>query len=84
MAHLPDRLNMRVQLIRKLAESVDGIDLSHCRVGDVIDLTLHDARLLIAEGWAVATTAPDVTCVAEAKGTLGAKSNRPRPRPRRS
>ena len=44
---------MRVQLTRKLAESLDGIDLSHHRVGAVVEVTRHEAELLIAEGWAV-------------------------------
>jgi len=44
---------MRIRLTRKFAELIDGIDLSRRRVGDVIDLPVHDARMLIAEGWAV-------------------------------
>jgi hypothetical protein len=43
---------MRVQLIRKLAEKINGIDVSQRRVGDVIDLPRRDAELLVAEGWA--------------------------------
>lgn len=44
---------MRVRLTRKLAESVDGVDLSaHC-VGDIVDVSPTDARLLILEKWAV-------------------------------
>ena len=48
-----------VRLTRKLAESIDGIDLSNRQVGDVILLPSYSARLLIAEGWAekVTTTA---------------------------
>ena len=42
----------RVHLTRKLAECVDGIDLSKHREGDVLDLGPHEADLLIAEGWA--------------------------------
>jgi hypothetical protein len=45
---------MRVRLIRKLADVVDGIDISSCGVGDVMDLSPQDARLLIAEQWAIA------------------------------
>jgi hypothetical protein len=45
---------MLVRLTRKLAECVDGIDLSRSREGDVLDLSSHDAQLLVAEGWAVA------------------------------
>lgn len=44
---------MRIRLTRKFAELIDGIDLSRRRVGDVIDIPVHDARTLIAERWAV-------------------------------
>jgi len=44
---------MRIRLTRKFAERIDGVDLSRRRVGDVMDLPLHEARTLIAEGWAV-------------------------------
>jgi hypothetical protein len=45
-------LEMRVRLTRKLAEVIDGVDLSGHTVGDAFDLPRRDARLLIAEGWA--------------------------------
>ena len=45
---------MRVRLTRKLANMVDGMDLSGHDVGDVFELPARDARILIAEGWAVA------------------------------
>ena len=41
-----------VRLSRKLAEQIDGIDLSGHDVGDVLCLSPHDAALLIAEAWA--------------------------------
>jgi hypothetical protein len=44
---------MRVRVIRKLADCVDGVDLSRCGEGDVIDLTEPEARLMFAEEWAV-------------------------------
>jgi hypothetical protein len=44
---------VRVRLTRKLAEMIDGIDLSECRVGDVLDLPYRDAILLVEEGWAL-------------------------------
>jgi hypothetical protein len=44
---------MRIHLTRKLADSIDGVDLSHKKVGKVIDVARHDAQLLIAEGWGV-------------------------------
>jgi hypothetical protein len=42
---------MKIQLTRKLADSIDGVDLSHKKVGKVINVGRHDAQLLIAEGW---------------------------------
>ena len=44
---------MLVRLTRKLAECIDGIDLSTRRVGQMIELPHPQAALLIAEGWAV-------------------------------
>jgi hypothetical protein len=44
---------MHVRLIRKLADQLDGVDVSQHREGDVVDLPVHDAALLLAEGWAV-------------------------------
>jgi hypothetical protein len=44
---------MRVRITRKLAEWIDGVDLSHHAVGDVIEVTRHEAELLFAEDWAV-------------------------------
>ena len=43
---------MRVRLTAKLAEVVNGIDLSRNAEGDIIELSDHDAQLLIAEKWA--------------------------------
>lgn len=43
---------MRVKLVRKLADVLNGIDLTHVRIGDVVDLTPHHAALLVVEGWA--------------------------------
>jgi hypothetical protein len=43
---------MLVRLTVKLAEQVDGIDLSHCDEGSIIQLSRRDGLLLIAEGWA--------------------------------
>src|SRR5690349_17187274 len=48
----PALRRMRIRLTKKLAERLDGIDVSFRRVGDVLDLPLHDAVLLVAEGWA--------------------------------
>ena len=48
----------RIRLTRKLAERIDGIDLSHRRTGEIMDVSSRDARLLMAEGWASADDAP--------------------------
>jgi hypothetical protein len=42
----------RVRLTRKLAERIDGVDLSDRRVGETIDVLPAEARLLLAEQWA--------------------------------
>jgi hypothetical protein len=44
---------MRIRLTRRLAESLDDVDLSRRRVGDAFDLSDRDGGMLIAEGWAV-------------------------------
>ena len=46
------RCVMAVRLTRKLAEKIDGVDLSAFRVGDVLHLPFRSAWLLMAEGWA--------------------------------
>jgi len=43
---------MRVWLVRKHAERIDGVDLRGYEVGDTIDLPRFEARLLMAEEWA--------------------------------
>ena len=43
---------MKVVLTRKLADAMDGVDVAAYRVGDVLDLTAAEARLLVAEHWA--------------------------------
>ena len=40
---------MRIRLVRKLSERVHGVDLSQRRMGDVIDVPLRDAALLLVE-----------------------------------
>ena len=41
-----------VRLTRKLADVIDGIDITEAHVGDRLNIPPHDADLLIAEGWA--------------------------------
>ena len=44
---------MRVWLTRKFADQIDGVNLQGCEVGDVLDLPHSEARLLLAEEWAL-------------------------------
>jgi hypothetical protein len=48
----------RVRLVRKLADELDGIDVTRWDEGDVIELSRAEARLLIAEGWALPFRGP--------------------------
>jgi hypothetical protein len=43
---------VRVRLLKKLAEKLNGVDLSECKVGDIIELSNALAAMLIREGWA--------------------------------
>jgi hypothetical protein len=45
---------MRVRLTRKLADAIDGVDLRGHEVDEVFDVPSRDARLLMAEEWAIA------------------------------
>jgi hypothetical protein len=40
---------MKVRLTRKHADRIDGVDLTGCQVGDVVDLAPPEATLLVAE-----------------------------------
>ena len=44
---------MKVRLTKKLAECIDGVALSGHEVGDLLDLQAEEARLLVAEQWAI-------------------------------
>jgi len=77
LCHLPAELRMNhedppvrtsVRLTRKFANAIDGIDLSHNEVGDFLSLSSHDARVLIAEGWAA--PCEQVRAEANDEGTL--------------
>lgn len=45
---------MQVRLTQKSAEMLNGVDLRHCLVGDVIEVSRRDALILLSEGWATA------------------------------
>jgi hypothetical protein len=42
---------MLVRLKVKLAEMVNGLDLSHCDENDVVEVSQRDGEMLIAERW---------------------------------
>lgn len=44
---------MKVVLIRKLADEIDGVNVRDYRPGDVVDVPLREARLLVLEEWAI-------------------------------
>lgn len=46
----------KVRLTRKLAQMINGIDLSAVDTGDQFELSAREAELLIAEGWAAPVT----------------------------
>jgi hypothetical protein len=50
---------LKIRLIRKLAERLEGIDLSQRRLGQTFELPIWEAMLLIAHGWAVRVDSPD-------------------------
>ncbi len=43
---------MRIRLVRKFANAINGIDLASVSVGDIVELKLPQAVMLIREGWA--------------------------------
>jgi hypothetical protein len=44
---------MKVRLTKKLAEQLDGVDVSGHQEGDVFELSAHDAAMLVEERWAI-------------------------------
>ena len=44
---------IKVRLIRKLANRLNGVDLTGYAVGQVVDLPERAAAILLAEGWAL-------------------------------
>ena len=43
---------MKVRLLRKFANLINGVDLSKAHAGETLDLPKRDADILLAEGWA--------------------------------
>jgi hypothetical protein len=46
---------VRVRLTKKLASWLNGLDVSQAKVGDVLELSESEARMMITEGWAQST-----------------------------
>jgi hypothetical protein len=75
---------MLVRLTAKLAEVVNGIDISPYHEGDVVELPERDCRMLIAEHWAEAVPSRVRRTRAWRSTDAGAVAeDRPRRRPRR-
>jgi hypothetical protein len=49
---------MRIRLTRRLAEQLNGVDLSRHAVGDTMDLSSCSGDMLIKEGWAMRVYSP--------------------------
>jgi hypothetical protein len=49
---VPNTKRKRIQLTKKFAEFLDGIDLRRVERGQYLELSEHEACLLVAEGWA--------------------------------
>jgi len=64
----------QVRLIRKLANIINGIDLTNAKLGDSIRLSSAEARLLIAEGWATSDE-PAGAAQEQAASQRGAKTS---------
>ena len=57
----------RIRLTRKFANSLNGVDLSGRRVGEIFDLRSDAAAILIAEGWAELWIEPSLTQAPDGK-----------------
>jgi CheY-like chemotaxis protein len=66
----------RVRLIRKLANVINGIDLTSVKPGDSIRLSSAEARLLIAEGWATSDEPADAAQAASQRGAKTSSAKR--------
>jgi hypothetical protein len=49
---------VRIRLTKKLALSLNGVDLSSFSVGDIVELPDPAARMMIAERWAELANEP--------------------------
>jgi hypothetical protein len=63
-----------VRLTHKYADAIDGVDLRDYHVGDIVNLSADEEKLLIAEGWA--EPAQERQHPATARGDLPDESRR--------
>jgi hypothetical protein len=61
--------SLKVRLTKRFAETINGVDLSKFRPGDVLDLTRNDAAVLLTEGWAVPVEPDAKTTAPKHKGS---------------
>jgi hypothetical protein len=43
---------VKIRLLRKPAERLNGVDISSFKTGDILELSASDAAVLIEDGWA--------------------------------
>ena len=67
---------MRVKLLRKFANALNGIDLTTYRVGETFDLMPRQATLLIREGWAEEAPPPSgqISDLPASEGVIDART----------
>lgn len=70
--------NMKVRLIRKLANFLDGIDVRGAGEGDTLDLPPRKAALLIAERWASPVSNGEIRAHSSGQAPHVATDRRPR------
>jgi hypothetical protein len=56
---------MRIRLTRKFSKFINGVDLTHRRVGEIIELPRHEAAILLAEEWAAPADDPSIRATAD-------------------
>ena len=72
---------MRVRLTKKFANCLNGVDLTHARVGSLMAVSERDGEMLIAEGWAIPYLRARRPATPRAEAA-DAERIRSRPRPR--
>jgi hypothetical protein len=58
---------MHLRLLRQVAEDVSGIDLSRCRVGEILVVSPRSASALLAGGYATEIQEPAISTPAASR-----------------